>query len=159
MVTALVNNPGATWGQALDLEGAYFFRGNKAAGFAVLRGQILVKDPSTAPDSYKIPTPGAAIPGPFYIATEPAASGDLKVSLAKGGIWTLKSEGVIEVDSDVMLSTTSAQHVVLSTAVTTVALLQARVGVCKSFIDTWRSGTPTASVQDDLIAVDLNQGY
>jgi|SRR6185503_9229478 len=159
MPTAVVNNPGATYGQCLDSAGAVFFRGNKAAGFAVLRGQILVKDTTTAPDSYKIPTPGAAIPGPFYIATEPAASADLGVSLAIGGIWTQKSEGAIEPGDDLMLSTTSAQHLVKSTAVTTVALLQGKVGVSLGFVDNWRSQNVTATVQDDLMAVDLGAGY
>ena len=159
MPTAITENPGQAWGQCADAEGARFFRGNKAAGFAVKRGQILVKDTSTSPDSYKIPTPGAGIPGPFYIATEPAASADTKVSLAAGGVWYLKGEGAIEVEADLMLSTTSNEHVVLSTAITTVALLQGKVGVSKGFADKWRTGAPVASAQDDLVAVDLNQGY
>ena len=159
MVTAIVNNPGQAWGQCLDNAGAVFFRGNKAAGFAVKRGQLLVKDTSTAPDSYKIPTPGAAILGPFYIATEPAASADTGVSLAIGGIWALKGEGAIEPGDDLMLSTTSAEHIVKSTAVTTVALIQGKVGVSLGFVDNFRSQFVTATVQDDLVAVDLGAGY
>jgi hypothetical protein len=52
LVTAVVNDPGAVAGQCYDPMGATFFRGNKAATFAVARGDILEKDTGTAPDSY-----------------------------------------------------------------------------------------------------------
>lgn len=159
MVTAIVNNPGMAKGQPVNTEGAVFFRGNKAAGFAVAKGDFLVKDSTTTPDSYKIPTPGAGILGPFYIATEPALSGDLKVSLAKGGMWYAKGGDTIEPGDDVMLSTTVIGDVVKSTAVTTVALLQGTVGVSRGFADNWDTGAPTASVLNDLLVVDLSAGY
>lgn len=159
MVTAIVNNPGMAKGQCVNTEGAVFFRGNKAAGFAVARGDFLVKDTTTTPDSYKIPTPGAAIAGPFYIATQPALSADLKVSLASGGMWYANSGNTIEPGDDVMLSTTVIGDLVLSTAVTTVALLQAKVGVSRGFADNWDTGAPTASVLNDLFVVNLNAGY
>ena len=70
------------------------------------RGDILVKDTSTTPDSYKINAAGAAIAGPFYIATQAAATADLKVSLARGGLWYVTGGDTIEPGDDVMLSTT-----------------------------------------------------
>ena len=159
MVTTIVNNPGQAAGQPVNTEGATFFRGNKAAGFAVARGDILVKDTGTAPDSYKIATAGAAIPGPFYIATQAALSADLKVSLAVGGMWYVTGGDTIEPGDDVMLSTTVNGQTVKSTAVTTVALLQAKVGVSMGFADSFATGTPVASVVGDLYVLDLNAGY
>lgn len=159
MVTAIVNNPGMAVGQCADTTGAVFFRGNKAAGFAVARGDILVKDASTSPDSYKIATAGAAIAGPFYIATESAASADTKVSLATGGLWYVTGGDTIEPGDDVMLSTTVNGQTVKSTAVTTVALLQGKVGVSMGFADNFRTGTPVASVVGDIYVLDLNAGY
>jgi len=135
------------------------FRGNKAATFAVARGDILVKDTGTAPDSYKIATAGAAIPGPFYIATQAAASTDVTVSLAVGGMWYVTGGDTIEPGDDVMLSTTVNGQVVKSTAVTTVALLQGKVGVSMGFADSFGTGAPVASVVGDLLVLDLNAGY
>jgi hypothetical protein len=159
MVTALVRNPGAAVGQCASTEGCRFFSGNKAATFAVARGDILVKDTGTAPDSYKINAAGAAIPGPFYIATEAAASTDTQVSLAVGGMWYVTGGDTIEPGDDVMLSTTVNGQVVKSTAVTTVALLQAKVGVSMGFADSFGTGAPVASVVGDLLVLDLNAGY
>ena len=159
MVTALVRNPGAAAGQCASTEGARFFSGNKAATFAVARGDILVKDTGTAPDSYKINAAGAAIVGPFYIATEAAASTDVQVSLAVGGMWYVTGGDTIEPGDDVMLSTTVNGQVVKSTAVTTVALLQAKVGVSMGFADSFGTGAPVASVVGDLLVLDLNAGY
>lgn len=159
MVTALVRNPGAAAGQCASTEGCRFFSGNKAATFAVARGDILVKDTGTAPDSYKINAAGAAIPGPFYIATEAAASTDTQVSLAVGGMWYVTGGDTIEPGDDVMLSTTVNGQVVKSTAVTTVALLQAKVGVSMGFADSFGTGAPVASVVGDLLVLDLNAGY
>lgn len=159
MVTAVVNDPGAVAGQCYDPMGATFFRGNKAATFAVARGQILVKDTGTAPDSYKINAAGAAIVGPFYIATQAALSADTKVSLAVGGMWLVTGGDTIEPGDDVMLSTTVDGQVVKSTAVTTVALLQAKVGVSMGFADSVGTGLPVASVVGDLLVLDLNAGY
>lgn len=159
MVLATPNNPGAAAGQCVSTEGAVFFRGNKAGTFAVNRGDILTKDTSTAPDSYKINTAGAAIPGPFYIATAPAATTDLKVSLAAGGLWYVTGTNTIEPGDDVMLSTTvNGQHE-KSTAVTTVALLQAKTGVSMGFADSYGTGLPVASTAGDLFVIDLNAGY
>lgn len=158
MVTALVRNPGAAAGQCASTEGARFFSGNKAATFAVARGDILVKDTGTAPDSYKIAAAGAAIAGPFYIATEAAASTDVQVSLAKGGQWYVTGGDTIEPGDAVMLSTTVAGQVVKSTAVTTVALQQAVVGISMGFADSFGTGAPVASVVGDLLVLDLGHG-
>lgn len=159
MVTTIVRNPGAAVGQCASTEGCRMFRGNKAATFAVARGDILVKDTGTAPDSYKINAAGAAIPGPFYIATQAAASTDVFVSLAVGGMWYVTGGDTIEPGDDVMLSTTVAGQVVKSTAVTTVALQQAKVGVSMGFADSFGTGAPVASVVGDLLVLDLNAGY
>lgn len=159
MVTTVVNNPGAAAGQCADTVGARFFRANKAGTFAVARGDILVKDASTTPDSYKVPAAGASIAGPFYIATQASATTDLKVSLAAGGWWYLVADNTIEVGDDVMLSTSTASHVMLSTAVTTVALLQGKVGVCQGVVDNFGGGTPTAATAGDLCIVNMNAGY
>ena len=158
MVTTITNDPGQAAGQPIDPMGATFFRGSKAATFAVARGDILVKDTATAPDSYKINTAGSAIPGPFYIATQAAASADTRVSLAVGGFWLVTGGDTIEPGDDVMLSTTVAGQVVKSTAVTTTALQQAVVGVSHGFADTYGTGIPTASVVGDLLVIDLNAG-
>lgn len=157
MVQALVNNPGALPGQCSNAEGAIFFRGNKAGTFAVVKGDILVKDPSTTPDSYKIPAAGAGIVGPFYIATQPSATTDLKVSLAKGGVWYLITDDACEPGDAVMLSTSTASHVMKSTAVSTVVLAQGKVGVCYGFVDTAFSGAPTATTAGDLGIIDMNE--
>ena len=159
MVTALVRNPGAAAGQCASTEGARFFRGNKAATFAVARGDILVKDAGTTPDSYKVNAAGAAIAGPFYIATEAATSTSTMVSLAVGGMWYVTGGDTIEPGDDVMLSTTVNGQVVKSTAVTTVALQQAKVGVSMGFADSFGTGAPVASVVGDLLVLDLNAGY
>jgi len=159
MVLATPINPGQVAGALVDGMGATFFRGNKAGTFAVARGDILVKDTSTTPDSYKINTAGAAIPGPFYIATQAAATADLKVSLAVGGLWYVTGGDTIEPGDDVMLSTTVNGQTVKSTAVTTVALLQAKVGVSMGFADSFGSGLPVASTVGDLYVIDLNAGY
>lgn len=161
MVTAVVNNPGAVAGQAVYMPnpGATFLRMNKAGTFAVAKGDIMVKDTGTAPDSLKIAAAGAGILGPFYIATEAAASAALKVSVAVGGLWYVKGGDTIEPGDDVMLSTTVAGQTVKSTAVTTVALLQGKVGVSLGFADSFGTGLPVASVVDDLYVIDLNAGY
>ena len=158
MVTAVVNNPGALAGQYVTGD-ATFFRGNKAATFAVAKGDIMVKDTGTTPDSYKIATAGAGLPGPFYIATQAAASADTVVSLAVGGMWYLTGDDTIEPGDDVMLSTSTNGHVMKSTAVTTVALLQGKVGVSMGFADSYGRGVPVASVAGDLLVVDLSAGY
>jgi len=123
------------------------------------RGDILVKDTSTTPDSYKINAAGAAIAGPFYIATQAAATADLKVSLARGGLWYVTGGDTIEPGDDVMLSTTVNGQTVKSTAVTTVPLWQGKVGVSMGFADSYGFGTPLASVVGDLYVLDLNAGY
>ena len=158
MPTAIVNDPGQAAGQCIDPMGATFFRGSKAATFAVARGDILVKDTGTAPDSYKINAAGAAIVGPFYIATEAATSASTKVSLAVGGLWLVTGGDTIEPGDACMLSTTVGGQVVKSTAVTTTALQQAVVGVSHGFADTYGTGVPTASVVGDLLVIDLNAG-
>jgi len=155
MVLATPNNPGAAAGQCVNSEGATFFRGNKAGTFAVARGDILVKDVATSPDSYKIATAGAAIPGPFYIATAPAATTDLKVSLATGGLWYVVGGNTIEPGDVTMLSTTVNGQTVLSTAVTTVAIQQAVVGTSYGFADSYGTGTPVASTVGDLYVLGL----
>jgi len=155
LVTAVVNSPGDAVGQCVDPMGATFFRGNKAATFAVARGDILVKDTGTAPDSYKIATAGAAIAGPFYIATEAAASAATKVSLADGGKWLVTGGDTIEPGDVVMLSTTVNGQTVKSTAVTTVAIQQAVVGVSYGFADSYGTGLPVASVVGDLYVLGL----
>ena len=155
----MVNDPGAAAGQLISDAGAHFFRGNKAAGFAVARGDILVKDTATTPDSYKIATAGAAIPGPFYIATQAATSAETGVSLAVGGIWNVTGGDTIEPGDDVMLSTTVNGQTVKSTAVTTVALVQGKVGVSLGNADTFGSSATTASTVGQLYVVDLNAGY
>jgi hypothetical protein len=155
----MVNDPGAAAGQPINTEGAHFFRGNKASGFTVARGDILVKDPATTPDSYKIATAGAAIPGPFYIATQAAASTETGVSLAVGGTWLVTGGDTIEPGDDTMLSTTVNGQTVKSTAVTTVALLQGKVGVSLGNADTFGSSSTTASTVGQLYVLDLNAGY
>src|SRR4249919_690433 len=138
MVTAILNNPGAVAGQEVYANsGAIYFRGNKAATFAVAKGDILVKDTGTAPDSYKLATAGAAIAGPFYIATEAALSAATKVSLADGGKWLVTGGDTIEPGDAVMLSTTVNGQTVKSTAVTTVALQQVVVGTSHGFADSF----------------------
>lgn len=160
MVTAVVNNPGAVAGQEVyQGTGAVFMRMNKAATFAVAKGDIMVKDTGTAPDSLKLATPGANLPGPFYICTQAALSADTKVSVAVGGMWYVTGGDTIEPGDDVMLSTTVAGQLVKSTAVTTVALLQQKVGVSLGFADSFGTGLPVASVVGDLFVVDLNAGY
>ena len=159
MVTPVLNNLNAVAGQCVSNKGATFFRGNKAGTFAVNRGDILVKDTSTAPDSYKIATAGAAIPGPFYIATQAAATADLKVSLASGGLWYVTGGDTIEPGDLTMLSTTVNGQTVKSTAVTTVALQQAVVGTSFGFADSYGTGTPVASVVGDLYVLGLGHGY
>jgi hypothetical protein len=155
----MVNNPGAAAGQMVAVGGAYFFRGNKAAGFAVARGDILVKDTATTPDSYKINAPGAAIPGPFYIATQSSTSAETGVSLATGGLWIVTGGDTIEPGDDVMLSTTVGGQTVKSTAVTTVALLQGKVGVSLGNADTFGTQNTTASTIGQLYVLDLDAGY
>jgi len=143
MVTAILNNPGAVAGQEVyQGSGAVFFRGNKATGFAVAKGDILVKDTGTAPDSYKLAT-GAAV------------SADTKISLAKGGLWYVTGGDTIEPGDVVMLSTTVAGQTVKSTAVTTVAIQQAVVGTSYGFADSFGTGLPVASVVGDLYVLEL----
>lgn len=159
MVTTVVNNPGAVAGQEVyQGSGAVYFRGNKAATFAVAKGDILVKDTSTTPDSYKLATAGAAIAGPFYICTQAAASGDTKISLATGGLWYVTGGDTIEPGDAVMLSTTVNGQTVKSTAVTTVALQQAVVGISYGFADSFGTGLPVASVVGDLYVLGLGHG-
>jgi hypothetical protein len=155
----MVNDPGAAAGQLINGEGAHFFRGNKASGFAVARGDILVKDTATTPDSFKINAPGAAIAGPFYIATQAALSAETGVSLAVGGTWLVTGGDTIEPGDDVMLSTTVGGQTVKSTAVTTVALMQGKVGVSLGNADTFGSSSTTASTVGQLYVLDLNAGY
>jgi hypothetical protein len=159
MVTTIIRNPGAVAGQCASTEGCRFFSGSKAATFAAARGDILVKDTATTPDSYKIAAAGAAIAGPFYICTEAAASTDTQISLAVGGMWYVTGGDTIEPGDDVMLSTTVNGQVVKSTAVTTVALLQGKVGVSMGFADSFGTSAPVASVVGDLLVLDLNAGY
>src|SRR5678809_996002 len=154
MVTTIVRNPGAVAGQNASMEGCRCFRGNKAATFAVARGDILVKDTGTAPDSYKIATAGAAIAGPFYIATQAALSADTKVSLAEGGFWYVTGGDTIEPGDYCMLSTTVDGQVVKSTAVTTIALKEAVVGISMGFADSFGTGVPVASVVGDLLVLN-----
>jgi hypothetical protein len=146
-------------GSMIAIGGGYTFRGNKAAGFAVARGDILVKDTATTPDSYKINAPGAAIPGPFYIATQSATSAETGVSLATGGIWVVTGGDTIEPGDDVMLSTTVGGQCVKSTAVTTVALLQGKVGVSLGNADTFGTQNTTASTAGQQFVLDLDAGY
>jgi hypothetical protein len=154
----MVNDPGATAGQPIAIEGARCFRGNKAAGVVVNRGDILVKDVATTPDSYKVNTAGAAIPGPFYIATQPALSAETGVSLAAGGLWLVTGGDAIEPGDAVMLSTTVNGQTVKSTAVTTTALEQAVVGVSLGNADTFGSSSTTASTVGQLYVIDLDAG-
>lgn len=158
MVTAILNNPGAVAGQNVDSSNAVFFRGNKAATFAVAKGDILVKDTGTAPDSYKLATAGAAIAGPFYICTQAALSADTKISLAVGGKWYVTGGDTIEPGDVVMLSTTVNGQTVKSTAVTTVPIQQAVVGTSMGFADSYGTGLPVASVVGDLYVLDLGHG-
>lgn len=159
MVTTVVNNPGAVPGQEVyQGTGAQFYRMNKAATFAVAKGDIMVKDTGTAPDSFKLATAGAAIAGPFYICTQAAASADTKVSIAAGGLWYVTGGDTIEPGDDVMLSTTVNGQTVKSTAITTVALALGKVGVSLGFADSFGTGLPVASVVGDLYVLDLNAG-
>lgn len=156
MVTTVLNNPGAAVGQEVyQGSGAIFFRANKAATFAVGKGDIMVKDTGTAPDSYKLATAGAAIAGPFYICTQAAASADTKVSIATKGLWYVTGGDTIEPGDVVMLSTTVNGQTVKSTAVTTVALQQAVVGTSHGFADSFGTGLPVASVVGDLYVLEL----
>ena len=155
----MVNIPGNAVGQMVYAGGASFFRGNKAAGFAVARGDILVKDTGTTPDSYKLNAPGAAILGPFYIATQASTSAETGVSLANGGAWIVTGGDTIEPGDDVMMSTTVAGQTVKSTAVSTVAHLQGKVGVSLGNADTMGSQQTTASTVGQLYVLDLDAGY
>ena len=74
-------------------------------------------------------------------------------------MWYVTGGDTIEPGDDVMLSTTVNGQVVKSTAVTTVALLQAKVGVSMGFADSFGTGAPVASVVGDLLVLDLNAGY
>lgn len=160
MVTAVVNNPGAVAGQEVyQGTGAQFYRANKAATFAVAKGDIMVKDTGTAPDSFKLATAGAALPGPFWICTQAAASADTKVSIAAGGLWYVTGGDTIEPGDEVMLSTTVNGQTVKSTATTTVAIKEAVVGVSLGFADSFGTGLPVASVVGDLYVLDLNAGH
>jgi hypothetical protein len=158
MPTAIVNDPGQTAGQCIDPMGATFFKGSKAAGITITRGDIVVKDTGTAPDSYKTNAAGAAIPGPFYICTQTAASAETKVSLAVGGLWLVIGDDTIEPGDDCMLSTSTAGHVMKSTAITTVPLGLAKVGVSMGFADTYGTGAATASIAADLLVLNMNKG-
>jgi hypothetical protein len=158
MPTAIINDPGQAAGQPVDISQAYTFRGAKAAGITITRGDICVKDTATTPDSYKVNAAGAAISGPFYICTQNAASAETKVSLAVGGMWLVLGDDTIEPGDQVMLSTSTAGHVMKSTAVTTVPIGEGVVGVSLGFADTAGTGAATASVAGDLLVVDLDAG-
>jgi hypothetical protein len=159
MVTAVVNNPGAAVGQEVyQGTGAVYMRMNKATGIIFVKGDILIKDTGTAPDSLKLATAGAATLGPFYIATAAAATGDTKCSVAVGGLWYVTGGDTIEPGDDVMVSTTVAGQTVKSTTVTTVAHLQGKVGVSLGFADSFGTGLPVASVVGDLYVLDMNAG-
>ena len=158
MPTAIINDPSQAAGQPIDISGAVTFRGAKAAGITANRGDIAVKDTGTTPDSYKVNAPGAAIPGPFYIVTQAALSAETRISLAAGGLWLVIGDDAIEPGDQVMLSTTTAGHVMKSTAVTTVPIGEGVVGVSMGFADTYGTGAATASVAGDLLVVDLDGG-
>jgi hypothetical protein len=160
MVTAVVNNPGAVAGQPIDQANmGTRFRMNKATGIIFVKGDILIRDAGTGPDSLKLATAGAATLGPFYIATEAAATGDTKCSVAVGGKYYVTGGDTIEPTDDIMVSTTVAGQTVKSTTITTVAHLQGKVGVSLGFADSYGTGLPVASVVGDLYVLDLDAGY
>ena len=55
MVTAIVNDPSLVAGQVLDWTGCITFTGKKTTG-AVARGDLMVPDTSTTPDSCNLPS-------------------------------------------------------------------------------------------------------
>lgn len=171
MVTAIVNNPGMVAGQVIDWTGARSGTYNKAGTFAVNRGDILVKDTSTAPDSWKIATAGASIVGPFVMALEAAASAALVFRGVEGGYWCVKADGTIEIGDEVQMSTATNAITVtfvqstVSGSPTQTEVQNVRddrkrvVGKCLGFADNWNTGLPTAPVVNDLYVLDANAGF
>lgn len=156
MVQQQINNPGAVAGQPVGNTAAYhMFRGQKATTFAVNKGDILVKDAATAPDTYKINAAGAGILGPFYIATQRAEIGDDKVSLADNGLWYVVAGDAIEVGDPVALSATVAGQCVKGAPITTSAIQQATVGTCYGFQDNYGTGKHLATTAGDLMVLNL----
>jgi len=160
MVTAIVNDPSLVAGQILDATGLSTFVGKKTTG-AVARGDLMVPDTSTAPDSWKVAPASASQTGPFAVAMQDAASADTEVHLAQGGVIALTADGTIEINKLVQNATSTAGQVIQFVSYTGTTGSEAAidfnhvVGECLGFADNWATTAPTAPVDGDLAAIKM----
>jgi len=160
MVTAIVNDPSLVAGQVLDWTGCITFVGKKTTG-AVARGDLMVPDTSTAPDSWKVAPASASQTGPFAVAMQDAASADTEVHLAQGGVIALTADGTIEINKLVQNATSTAGQVIQFVSYTGTTGSEAAidfnhvVGECLGFADNFWTTAPTAPVDGDLAAIKL----
>jgi hypothetical protein len=164
MVTAVVNNPGLVAGMVLDWTGAITYRGKKTTG-VLTRGNLLVPDTSTAPDSWKISPAAAQVTGPFAMCMTTTLSADTEVSVIQGGIVALVADGTIEIGKECMPATATAGQVIVMAATTVTTTPTGAevssagkdysrvVGICLGFADNYNTSAPTAPVDGDLVAV------
>jgi len=166
MVTAIVNDPGIAAGQVLSWVGCEVTRQGKGTGI-LTRGDLLVPDTSTAPDSWKISPASAAVLGPFAVCHATTTSAATLVSVAKGGTQCLTADGTIEIGKYVQAASATAGQVIAFAATDVTATpVEAGiesaagdalriVGTCEGFADNYNTGTPTAPVDGDLVAVKM----
>ena len=169
MVTAIVNNPGLVVGMVLDWTNAKTYRVKKGSGI-ITRGDLLVPDTGTSPDSWKI-SPASRNAGPFAMCLQTVASAATEMSIVRGGIWAVMADGTIEINKLVQSATGTAGQVIQYAAPTgfagatpTAAEVAAAgseftfaVGVCLGFADNYNTTSPTAPVDGDLVAVDTGK--
>src|SRR5262245_7148703 len=79
----------------------------KASGISIARGDVLMVDTATTPDSLKTATSGAV--GPFYYAEQEALTGTTGVSVGYDGEVALKGNEAIEVNDFVVVGTTAGR--------------------------------------------------
>ena len=168
MVTAIVNNPGLVAGMVLDWTGAITYRGKKTTG-VITRGNLLVPDTGTSPDSWKQSPAQGVNYGPFAMCMQTTLSADTEVSVVQGGIVAMVADGTIEIGKQCMAATATAGQVIAwtATSVTTTPTgaevtsasydNQKVVGICLGFADNYNTTTPTAPVDGDLVAVMLRK--
>lgn len=149
----------------LDWTGCITYTGKKGSG-VITRGNLLVPDTGTSPDSWKL-SPAVATPAyaPFAVCMKTTTSAATEVSVAQGGIIALVADGTIEIGKKVMAATATAGQVIAATLttvtttptgaeVTSASQDEARVvGVCLGFADNYNTTAPTAPVDGDLVAV------
>lgn len=166
MVTAIVNNPGIAAGQVLDWTGCRTFRTTKTTGI-LTRGDLLVPDTGTSPDSVKISPASATVAGPFSVCMETTTSAATVVSIATGGVQCLTADGTIEIGKWVQpASATAGQVIAFAATDVTATPVEAGiesaaadwsrvVGKCLGFADNYNTSAPTAPVDGDLVAVEM----